>query len=180
MKCKHVLELIEAVPVDEWKPFQARQVKLHADSCAGCQSALLRAGQLDSVLKHLPDPDTPSGLTERILARTARLEERSVAPPRPLSRGSEATVMKNFGRNAFGWGTMFGGTAVALNAWLEMALADALPGGLISSKIDWWKAFVKMPDAFSMALLLSLGLFLYMAGLLISLRYSDLPETKNQ
>ena len=79
MTSKHVLTLIEALPLAEYTRQELAVAEPPAQDCIECRQALADATWLDSELGRQPEPVPPAGLAAAIVARTARLDEE--APP---------------------------------------------------------------------------------------------------
>jgi len=170
MICKNIQAIIEAFPDHEWERHQRERVNRHVEKCTGCRSALLAANEFDSALRQLPYPDPPSGLAERIMASTARLEEIPVATPGALSRDAGKSIAKDARRDALAWTAAFGGAAVALASQLNAWLLGRVPVIFTPSRMGPWGNLIEMPDTSLTALLLATGLCLCVVGFLASLR----------
>jgi len=177
MTCKQVLSLIAALPVREWQPHQYNQVKHHAKICSDCRYALLLATELESGLKHLPNPQIPAGLSERILWRTAQIHKRSRPALGTLSRSSAIASIKGPRQGVFAWIMVLGGAAIVIAAWFKTSMLSGFFQNSFSSLIGSWIGSMERPDARTTSLLLGTGVFLYVAGFLASLLNSDFSET---
>lgn len=169
MTCRYFRGLIEALPIEEWHPRERRQVNRHTNACSDCQNALLKANALTSGLRQLPEAEPPAGLTERVLARIAQIDESRVSVEASPSPSAGRTFRRAAWCNALGWGAMCGGAAIAFGALLDtFSPGRWSTAGWIRDASVQWNGILKMPDPNTATLMLALGLLLCVAGLFMS------------
>ena len=162
MICKHLLALIDALPLAEYPPSQLEAAERHARDCVRCQSALSAAKALDFELKRQPEPAPPAGMAAAIIARTARLDDDRATASRDASR--VAAIKAGSDRPA--WAAAIAGLAVGLGAQAYRLLSGESTLNLTSSRIgggmDHVIEFLYGGPA---VVILAAGLLLYLAGL---------------
>jgi len=165
MICRYIQALINALPIEELEPEDRRRVNRHTAACSACRSALLKANALDSALRRLPDAEPAAGLEERIMARTAQIEESSVVGEKIRLQGSR--------KNVFGWGAMLGGAAISFGTLLYAFSSGKLPDNWNLPELVRWNGILQMPDPNAATLVLAFGLCLCVAGFFTSLRKEE-------
>ena len=161
MTSKHVLTLIEALPLAEYTRQELAVAERHAQDCIECRQALADATWLDSELGRQPEPVPPAGLAAAIVARTARLDEE--APP---ASGDQLRVpVAEAGSDRLSWAATLAGLALGLGVQAYGLLSGASTLDSTSSRIGGGtNGLIEMPDPGTSVIVLAAGLLLYLAG----------------
>ena len=165
MTCRYVRALIEALPIEELNPRERRLVNQHARCCPDCQTVLLEANLLDTGLRQLPDPEFPSGLAERIMTQTARIDKDSTVVKR--SRVTARAPGKTGRRFSLGWGSIFGGAAIAFGNLVKTFTSESFTVDRVLPSPVHWDGLLKMPVPNTATLILAFGLLLYLSGVFV-------------
>jgi hypothetical protein len=165
MTCGYIQALIKALPIEELELEDYRRVNRHTVECSACRSTLLEANALDSALRLLPDAEPAAGLEERIMVRTAQVEESSAVEEKMRSRVGR--------KNAFGWSVMFGGAAISFGTLLYAFSSGKLSDNWNLPEPVRWNGILQMPDPNAVTLMLAVGLCLCVAGFLTALQKEE-------
>ena len=82
MRCRTVLEKLEAYAARELASRVHRQMEAHFRSCPACRRALARRKQLEAVVRTVPAPAVPDGFADRVMA----LARQGLRSPQPVPR----------------------------------------------------------------------------------------------
>ena len=165
MTCKHVLALIDQLPLAELQPAQLEAAERHARDCPGCQSALAVARTLEAALTGLQEPAAPPALAAVIMARAARIDENRAAP------GASRLTVDRTRSDRRAWVAALAGVAIGLGVHTYGLITGETPFGLTSSRIGGWAdRFLEMPQVGPAVLVLGVGLLLYLVGLFAPIR----------
>ena len=165
MTCGYIQALIKALPIEELELEDYRRVNRHTAACSACRSALLKANALDSALRLLPNAEPAAGLEERIMVRTAQIEESSVVEVKMRLRAGR--------KNAFGWGALFGGAAISFGTLLYAFSSGKLPDNWNLPEPVRWNGILQIPDPNAVTLILAFGLCLCVAGFFTALQKEE-------
>lgn len=180
MTPKHVLTMIESLPLGEYTRHQIEVAELHARDCIECRQAMVDAKWLDSELVRQPEPVPPAGLAAAILARTARLDE----DPRSVSHASHdqpQVLIAEARRDRLSLAATVAGVAVGLGVEAYALLSGAATLDFASSRIGGGSnAFIEVLDPGPSVIVFATGLLLYLVGFLGSSRgtESSLPPAR--
>ncbi len=170
MTCKHVLTLIEALPLPEYPRHEIAAAERHARDCIECRHALADAKWLDSELSRQPEPAPPAGLAAAIIARTARIDEESAPASRLQSRVPVAIARSD----RLSWAAALVGVVVGLGAQAYALLSGESTLDLTSSRIGWGtNSVLQMLDGGPSVIVLAAGLLLYLAGVFAPIHGTD-------
>jgi hypothetical protein len=158
MTCTHVLGLIDAGPFADYPRAHLDAAWQHARQCPTCGPALAAATQLTTDLQALADPAPPPDLATVVLARVARIEERSD----PAAAEPVAVV------NLADWSVRLaavGGLAATVAIGAEMLPGD-IPIYLVSPAVGGISdSLAAFPPFGPGALILAAGLVVYVMAL---------------
>jgi hypothetical protein len=121
---------------------------------------------LESVLRRLPEPAPPAGLSAAVLLRAARRDEAREAAARAAS---DVRARRAHARLA--WVATLAGIAVSLGGQVFGLLTGEMPFDPAPSRIR--VALVNIPSVGTAMLLLTLGLSLYLTGLFAVIGKAD-------
>ena len=175
MICKHLLALIDALPLAEYPPGQLEAAERHARDCVRCRSALTAAKALEIELHRQPEPAPPAGLAAAIIARTARLDDERATTSRDASW--VAAIKARSDRRA--WAAAIAGLAVGLGAQGYRLLSGESTLNLTSSRIGGgMDGVIELLHGGPAVVVLAAGLLLYLAGLFALLGTTEAPPAR--
>lgn len=161
MTCTHVLGLIDAGPVADYPRAHLDAAWQHARQCPTCGPALEAATRLTAGLHALAQPAPPPDLARVVMARIARIEDKSAS-------ASVASPEARVGAGVADWSVRAAavGALAAAMAIVTSMTAGELPIYMLSPAVGGIASgMVAMPSSGACALVLAAGLVLYVAGL---------------
>ena len=177
MTSKHVLTMIEALPLSEYTSHELEIAERHARDCIECRQAMADAKLLDAELGRQPEPVPPASMAAVIIARTARLDEEvpSASPDPSQLRVAEARS------DRLSWAATLAGVLVGLGAEAYGLLSGASTLDLTSSRIGGVATgLIEMLNAGPSVIVFATGLLLYLAGFLGSVRGTETSLTRSR
>ncbi len=173
MTCHRFLTLIDALPRAEWTAAQREAIERHAGECAPCRSALAAADALEASWAGWPEPDAPPGLASSVMARIARLEDRTdtaAAQPADGRASANGLAWTNGLANGVAWSAAAAGSIIGLGAQVYALLSGSSPRDLGSWGAGAWSGLVHLSQWSSVTQFVPVGLVLYLWGFLMLLR----------
>jgi hypothetical protein len=175
MTCKHALLLIDTLPLSDDRDATLAAIDRHARDCPACRQVLVEATALDRDLIGLVEPAPPSELSATIRRRVAREAWAARASAsEPAEPAAKVDSPPRVVHSRLAWAALLVGALLALGAeasrWLgDDALLLLLPPLLRSGMASLFEA----RQGSAGALVLAMGMALYLAGMFAVLRQKN-------
>jgi hypothetical protein len=166
MNCDQIRTLLESLPLAEFTTQQLNAAEEHASDCLECNKLLSAEKELASILKGLPDPEAPAGLTAAVMARIEQHNEKSTiaAKEPPPIQSSEWPIS-----------IVIAGIAMTLCIYTyELLNGRSTTFNLFSLWTDGWGQWLFAPVQLNfVGLAIATGFVFYLVGFLLMLRDRD-------
>lgn len=176
MNCRQIRDLMDTQSFKDWQSSNNQRLRYHIENCPACRAAFSAVKALDTGLRNLADPELPSGMSEGIMARIARLEQDPFDASIASQQVFKKTGVEGSRRNVFGWAAITAGTAISFGAMLRNLLMKESAFELISPRIGKWSNLINISDVSVINLFVIVGLLLVFAGFLSTLLRTERPR----